>query len=357
MKIRVERGTWTSRVATVAFVPIVIGLLLAPRWASRGGLSLLVEFFFYLALAQFWNLLAGFAGVVSLGQHAFVGLGGYALFFMAIVLHVHPLIALPLAGVAGAIVSVPVAGLVFRLNGAYLAIGTWVIADVFRLIFSKFTTMGAGSGISMPVAVAKAINIPPLGRDGVLYVVALVISLAANFGAYALLCSRSGLALTAIRDNEGAARSSGVDSLRTKLLVYVTAGMGTAILGGLIYLNKFRISPGAAFDINWTSNVIFIVVIGGIGTLEGPIVGTIVFFLLRQYLSDLGSWYLIILGAVAVTVMLKMPAGLWGAFSRRFDVHVFPTRRRLVIERDSGEPERRRTPEAVNAIPAGAGEA
>jgi branched-chain amino acid transport system permease protein len=334
MKVVVQRSTTTSRVATVAFVPVVIALLLAPAWAGRGGLSLLVEFFFYLALAQLWNLLAGFAGVVSLGQHAFIGLGGYMLFLLAKLGHIHPFAALLLAGLIGAAVALPVAALVFRLHGAYLAIGTWVIAEIFRLGFSQITSLGAGSGISLSVAIVKSVDIPPLGRDGVLYLIALVLALASNFGAYWLLCSRAGLALTAIRDNETAARSSGVDSRRIKLFIYVATALGTSLVGALIYLAKFRISPAAAFDINWTSYIIFIVVIGGIGTLEGPIAGTAFFFVLREYLANLGSWYLILLGAVAVVVMLKMPLGIWGWFSREFDVYIFPTRRRLVLEVD-----------------------
>ena len=327
----VQRSTRTSRIALIFGVPLVLVLFSAPAWAGRGDLSLLVEFFFYLALAQLWNLLAGYAGVVSLGQQAFVGLGGYMLFLLSLHFELHPLVAMGAAGVIGAIVAVPVAVLVFRLQGAYLAIGTWVMAEVLRLGFSQITMLGAGSGISLPVSVAEALDIAPLGRDGVLYVIMLVLVLGANFGAYWLLCSRAGLALTAIRDNESAARSSGVDNVRVKLLVFVATGLGTSLVGALIYLTKFRISPSAAFDINWTINMIFIVVIGGIGTLEGPIVGTILYFVLRQYLADLGSWYLIILGAVAVAVMLKMPLGLWGWFANKYDIHVFPTRRRLVL--------------------------
>jgi branched-chain amino acid transport system permease protein len=304
-------------------------LVLAPKYLDRGTISMLVEFFFYLALAQLWNLLAGYAGVVSLGQHAFIGLGGYILFGFCVLGEWHPLMALGVAGIICAVVSIPVAALVFRLQGAYLAIGTWVIAEVFRLGFSQVTSLGAGSGISLPVSIAQSIPIGGLERDSVLYLFSVFLSLLVTFGAYWLLCSRLGLALTAIRDNEGAARTSGIDNLRVKLLIFVATGFGTGLVGALIYLTKFRISPPAAFDINWTSYVIFIVVIGGIGTLEGPILGTLVFFLLRQYLADLGSWYLIILGGVAVAVMLKMPLGLWGAFAKRFDIYIFPTRRRL----------------------------
>jgi branched-chain amino acid transport system permease protein len=320
----------------VVFVPVLLVLLSVPRWGSRGMISMLVEFFFYLGVSQMWNLLAGYGGVVSVGQHAYIGLGGYMLFLFTVVFGLHPLLSIVVAGIICAVVSIPVAGLVFRLQGAYLAIGTWVIAEVFELVFYRIFTLGGGTGMSLPVSVAQRVNIPPLGRDGVLYLVALILCALVNFGAYAMLCSRGGLAMKAVRDNEGAARSSGIDNVRLKLIIYVVAALGTGLLGALIYLNEFFISPTSAFDINWTCYMIFIVVIGGIGTLEGPIVGTIVFFVLRQYLSDLGSWYLIILGALAIVIMLKMPEGIWGAIGMRFDIHVFPTRRRLVFGKGEG---------------------
>lgn len=332
----VERHTKVSRVLSIVFVPVLLVLLAAPKCGSRGTISMLLEFFFYLALAQAWNLLAGFGGVMSLGQHAYIGLGGYMLFLLAVVFHFHPLVAIVVAGIICAVVAIPVAGLVFRLQGAYLAIGTWVIAEVFRLIFYKVTILGGGSGTSLAVEIADKVDIQPLGRDGVLYLVALLLCALVNFGAYGVLCTRGGLAVKAIRDNEGAARSCGIDNLRMKLVLYVAAALGTGLVGALIYLSQFYISPTAAFDVNWTSYMIFIVVIGGIGTLEGPIVGTIVFFLLREYLSSLGGWYLIILGALAVVVMLKLPTGIWGTFANRFDIRVFPTRRRLVFSKSKG---------------------
>ena len=149
-------------------------------------------------------------------------------------------------------------------------------------------------------------------------------------GIYLLLRSRYGLALTAIRDSEEASRSLGVDNLRAKLLVYILAAFGTSAIGALIYITKIRITPAAAFDINWTVTIIFIVVIGGIGSIEGPIVGTLIFFLLREPLAPYGTWYLILLGVTAVAVMLKAPKGLWGLFAERFDIALFPVQRRLL---------------------------
>jgi branched-chain amino acid transport system permease protein len=329
--MKVVQSSRQSRAAAVAFLLLILVLASAPMWASRGHISLLIEFLYFLALAQIWNLLAGFAGIVSLGQQAFLGLGGYALFFVTMHWQVNPVLSLILAAIAGGIIAIPVTFVVFRLHGAYLAIGTWVMAEVFKLVFSNVNSLGAGSGISLPSSVAHAVNFGSFRRDTTLYCIALGVALLSILCTYALLRSQVGLELSAIRDDETAARSAGVSSFRIKLLVFIAAGAATAMTGALIYLSKLRISPNSAFDINWTSSIIFIVVIGGLGTLEGPMVGAIVFFVLRQYLSDLGSWYLIVLGAVAVAVMLKMPSGIWGSLAKRYSLSLFPTQRRLVL--------------------------
>ena len=104
------------------------------------------------------------------------------------------------------------------------------------------------------------------------------------------------------------------------------------MVGALIFLQKARISPDAAFSlIDWTAYVIFIVVIGGIGTMEGPIIGVAIFYLLQYYLAALGSWYLMLLGALAIALMLFAPGGVWGVISRVFDITLFPVRRRLIV--------------------------
>jgi branched-chain amino acid transport system permease protein len=147
----------------------------------------------------------------------------------------------------------------------------------------------------------------------------------------ALLRSRYGLALKAIRDNEPAALSNGIDVTRIKVIVYIVTAFATAMIGALIFLQKLRISPDAAFSVNdWTAFVIFMTVIGGIGRIEGPIIGAVVFFALRQTLADLGTLYLLLLGAVAIVVMLWAPKGIWGLIVARFGWQVFPLERHVV---------------------------
>jgi len=327
----ISRSSPGSRIAAFLGIAVLAALIAAPWWAGRADMRLLSEIFLYLSLACLWNLLAGYAGLVSVGQQAFVGFGGYMLFALAMFAGLSPLAAIPLAGILGALIAVPVALLIFRLRGAYFAIGTWVMAEVFRLSFAQVSALGGGSGTSLPVGIVRAMASSRSMREAITYWLALGMVALVLAVIYLILRSRSGLALTAIRDSEMASRSFGIDIWRHKFTVYViTAGL-TATTGALIFLQKLRISPDAAFSVNdWTAFVIFIVVIGGIGTLEGPIIGVIVFFLLRETLADLGTGYLLILGVVAIVVMLKAPKGLWGLIKDRTGLELFPLSRRVV---------------------------
>ena len=334
--IRISRTSSAAKVAAVLAAMIVVILIAAPYWAGRADMRLMGEIFLYLALASLWNLLAGYAGLVSVGQQAYVGFGGYMLFALTIFAGLPPLVAIALAGVLGAVISIPVAALIFRLRGAYFAIGTWVMAEVFRLSFAQVSALGGGSGTSLPTEIVRSMADGRSAREALAYWLALGAALIVVTAVYLLLRSRKGLALTAIRDNELASASLGIDIWRTKFFVYVVTSGLTAIVGALIFLQKLRISPDAAFSVNdWTAFVIFIVVIGGIGTIEGPIIGTLIFFLLRETLADLGTIYLMVLGLVAIVVMLKAPQGVWGFISQRFDLQLFPLGYRVERSQDS----------------------
>ncbi len=336
---RVERATRSSRIGVALVTAALVVLALAPFWGDRQTLRLLAEMLTFVALASLWNLLAGYAGLVSVGQQAFVGLGGYLLFALAILLEVHPIAAILIAGPIGALVAVPIALLIFRLRGAYFAIGTWVVAEVFRLLASQISVLGGGSGTSLPAAVVVAMAPNRQMREFEIYWLALALTAIVLGAIVALLRSRHGLALTAIRDNEQAAQSNGIDVWRIKFIVYVLTAFATSMIGALIFLQKLRISPDTAFSVNdWTAFVIFITVIGGIGRIEGPIIGTIIFFMLRQTLADLGSLYLLMMGAVAIAVMLWAPKGLWGIFAERLGWQAMPLRRHLMLEETVGKP-------------------
>ncbi|MBN9461440.1 MAG: branched-chain amino acid ABC transporter permease [Burkholderiales bacterium] len=324
---RIERATPASRAGLAAAILAILFALSLPWWAERSTQRLATEVLYTLTLAQLWNLLAGYGGMLSVGQQAFVGLGGYCLVALGMHAGLHPFVVVWLAGLVCAVVALPTAAIVFRLRGAYFAVGTWVVAEVFRLLTANSTFLGGGSGLSIT---RIAIGIDPWWRDALTLWTALALGVLSIFGIYALMRSRFGLALSSVRDDESAAASLGVSVRRVKWLVYVAAAAGCGMTGALIFITKLRIAPEAAYSIDWTIIAFFIVVIGGIGTLEGPLIGTLVYFVLRELLVDYGSWYLVLLGAVAVGFMLWMPRGSWDAIQRRTDLRFFPVRRRVV---------------------------
>ncbi len=206
---------------------------------------------------------------------------------------------------------------IFRLRTAYLAVGTWVAADVLMLIGGKLPGFGGGSGTSLPIPVVKQFGARLGERIDLFYAMSLGLALIAFVATWALLRSRVGLGLTAMRDNEEAAGSAGVDLVRTRILCFLWTAPFLGLAGVMTALEKLRVAPSASFNItDWTIDIIFIVVIGGIGSLEGPIIGAAIFFLMRQQLADFGAWYLILLGVVSIAVILIEPKGLWGACRR-----------------------------------------
>jgi len=341
-RFAVTRTTRASTTTLLLAIPLLLLLFALPAFAGRALLQELFYVFTMLALAQSWNLLAGCAGLMSVGQQAFVGIGAYALFALTVIGGLDAVPAIMLAGAVAGFVAVPAALIVFRLRGAYFAIGTWVVAEVCRLVLAQVKQLGGGTGTSLSPDVAGSILGLDLvrnlfhvrgsaARDMLTYWLALALAVVTFLLVYRLLRSRYGLALSAIADSEAAAESVGVDVFRTKLLIYVVTAAVTGMAGALIFLQKARISPDAAFSlIDWTAYVIFIVVIGGIGTMEGPIIGVVIFYLLQYYLAALGSWYLILLGALAILLMMFAPSGVWGVVSSALDVSLFPVRRRLI---------------------------
>ncbi len=329
--IVVERSTAVSRWAAAVLVIACVVLAAAPFLFVDSVLRTFVQFFYLLALAQSWNLLAGYAGLVSIGQQAYIGAGAYALLAFSNIFGVNVFVAVLLAAIVAGLLSLLTSVFVFRLRGGYFAIGTWVVAEVYRLLVANNQRLGGGSGATIAVA-----GIDRELRTFVTYWIALGVGLGSVLLVFFLLRTRLGLAVLAVRDRETAAPSLGVDVQRTKVIVYVIASTMAGLTGALIYLSLLRLQPAATFSVNWTAFMIFAVVIGGLGTVTGPIIGTLVYFLLQEYLADLGSVYLIILGAVSILVMLRAPHGLWGLIARRWDVEPFPVQIR--VRAGAGDP-------------------
>jgi branched-chain amino acid transport system permease protein len=279
----------------------------------------------YLIFAMMWNLLAGYGGMVSIGQQAYLGIGGYVLVALGNFTGINPFLAVPLGALAAMAAAFPISRIAFRLQGGYFAIGTWVIAEVLRLGVANVSAIGGGSGTSLIAlrGIARAT------RESITFWMCLAGVVASVGLVYWLLRSRQGLALLAIRDSEAAAESQGVNVARTKLWVYAVSAFGCGLAGALYFLGNLRISPDAAFSVNWTAFSIFIVMVGGIASIEGPIIGVIVFYLVTRLFSDYGTWYLVGLGLLAIFVTLCFPKGIWGYASTKTGLQLFPVRRHL----------------------------
>jgi len=318
-EVRVTRSRrplrWT---AALAFV-VVLGLASLPYVVYSGTTNTLVNLFILLTIASMWNLLAGYAGLVSVGQQAYIGLGAYIVLFVT--LHgVPPFAAIPIAALGCAVLAVPISLLVFRLRGGYFAIATWVVADTCRLLVSRSETLGGGTGAG--VSGFTAANSTVL--DAYTYWASLAVAVLALAATYVVLRGRLGLVLTAVRDNEVGARSAGARVKRAKRIVYLVAGAGCGAAGALLAVSQRFVQPGSVFSVQWSAEMIFVTVIGGIGSIEGPILGAILYIVLQQTLSQNGAWYLILVGMVAIVVAIWTPRGLWGLVSRRLNIRLFP---------------------------------
>ncbi|RKP47121.1 branched-chain amino acid ABC transporter permease [Pararobbsia silviterrae] len=322
----VKRATRASRMGALAGIVVLAVVCSMPWWAEVAHQHLVAEIFYTIALAQMWNLLAGYGGVVSVGQQAYLGIGAYSLVLFGLDAGVNPFVVIVTAGVVSALIALPMAGVLFRLKGAHLAVGTWVLAEVFRLLVANTDALGGGSGTSV---MATMRGIAPWWRESLTLWIAVALGAGGCLFVYVLLISRYGLALMAVRDNDAGAGSLGVSVRAVRWLVYVCSAAGCGMTGALIFVTKLRVSPEAAFSVDWSALMLFVVVIGGIGSIEGPIIGTLLYFVLRQSLSDWGVWYQIVLGAVAIGFMILRPRGIWGAVSARLGLSVFPTERRL----------------------------
>jgi branched-chain amino acid transport system permease protein len=312
-------------VARAVFAAAVIAMAVAPLLFQPTQVALLTEFMSMLVLAIMWNVLAGYADIVTVGQHAFVGVGAYAFFGFTALLEQNPYLSIPMAGVVALVIAVPAMILVFRLRTAYLAIGTWVVAEVLLLIAGKLGAFGGGSGTSLPISIVLTFGRARGDRLATIYWLAFGLAAAAMLVTYFLLRSRIGVGLTAMRDNEEGAAAVGVNLTFARILCFLGTAPFLGMAGAIITLQKLRIAPSASFSIiDWTVFIIFIVVIGGIGSFEGPIIGTIIYFALRQYLANLGAWNLILLGSISIAIILVEKRGVWGLVRRALSDDLIP---------------------------------
>jgi branched-chain amino acid transport system permease protein len=317
--VRVTRSRRSALWGLVGAVVVVVLLATLPYVVYADVTDLLVNAFILLVLASMWNLLAGYCGLISVGQQAYIGVGAYTVLVLA-QNGINPYVALPFAIVVAGLIAVPVSFLVFRLRAEYFAIGTWVVAEVFFLVLIRFRSLGGGTGTALPGLAL----IDPVFRQALTYWCALAVAAAALLATYVLLSSRMGLDLTAIRDNEVAARTAGVRVTSAQRIVYVVSAAGCGAGGALLIISQLNVLASAIFSVGWSAKMIFIALIGGVGSIEGPIVGTAIFTVIQQTLAQFGAWYLILLGSLAVAIAMFLPKGIWGLISSRLQLQVFP---------------------------------
>ena len=320
----VERWTRLSLASSLVVLAALIVLSLGPWLFPANIVDNLTLLFIYLILSVMWNALAGYAGLVSVGQQVFFGLGAY----LAIQLSYHGLSTYPallLGALIAGVLSLPISLLMLRLRGGEFAIGMWVVAELVHLLVVLDPHVNGETGVSM---IALNAFSPELRRayDYWMALGAMVVLLALVF---MILRGRLGASVQAIRDDENAAESVGVRVLASKRIIFLLAAFGCALAGSLWLATSITFQPRTYFGIQWTAYMIFMVLVGGFGTFEGPILGGIIFFLIEYFFGGTGVWYLIGLGAAAVVFALFLPRGLWGTIENRFSLRLLPVGYRL----------------------------
>ena len=315
----IERWTKMSIIATISLLVIGILLSFGPVLLSAGNVDRITSLFIYIILAVMWNALAGYGGLISIGQQAFFGLGAYAAIRFSDA-GVNVYFSLFLAAAAVGLVSIPISHFMLKLKGGEFAIGMWVLASLAHLLVNLDSLIQGETGTSLIALSAYETEL----RRSLNYWVALGAMVGLLAVLFFLLRSRVGTSIQAIRDNEGAAASLGVRVQATKRLIFILAAFGAALAGALWLSTAVSFQPKAYFGVHWTAYMIFMVLVGGIGTFEGAIIGAIIFFLIETWFGDTGVWYLIGLGGAALIFALFFPKGIWGFVEKRFGWRFMP---------------------------------
>ena len=291
-------GPWTLLVLAVvvlAFIPSFVG-----RY------TLFIGYFAVLnvALAQSWNLVGGYTGLISLGHAAFFGLGAYAAATSVIVFKLPLFASFLIGGLTAAIFAFLISFPIFRFRGIYFAIGTLVLAEALRLWMINWEYTGGAQGMQFPIGIGP-------GLAGYFHI---MLALAAGSTALLMYITRSklGIGLRAIRDNENSAQNLGVDIFRTKLTAFLISAFIAGLVGAVHASRLGAIEPYSIFGAAWTIGVVNVVIIGGMGTIFGPIVGAIFVTILAELLADFPGVHLLIEGAILILIIRFMPYGVWG---------------------------------------------
>lgn len=309
----------------IVLAAAAVVLILFPFFGSAYGISILTLILLYMAMGQMWNLMGGYAGLLSLGMQAFIGIGGYSLTILSVKYGVNIYIAVLLGAIICALFGLAVSPAIFKMSGVYFAIGSWIIAEALIIFFSNWKFVGYAKdwGIKTVYGMSKS----------QLYFTALAVGAGSLLIVYVLLRTRTGLALMAIRDSVSAAEVMGINVYRTKLACYTIACFVTGLIGGVMYMYQGYIKPETGFSINWTIAMTFIVIIGGLGTMEGPVVGAVLYVAITQIMYNFPGMSMIVLGIIAIVVILAAPAGIMGTLYEKTGFQLLSPRRNIPREK------------------------
>ncbi len=309
---------WRQDALHVAAFALVVGMLTLGVGSSV-WLNFILMALYATLLAQAWNLLGGYGGQFSFGHALFFGVGAYAQIILQVSLGVNAWLALVMAVGLAAVVGAAVGALSFRygLKGSYFALVTLAFAEVFRIAALSTPFTGAGVGMMLPLKESVA-NMQFANRRG-FALLALALVVAALALTVWVRHSRFGARLQAVRDNEDAASAAGVNPFATKLLAitWSAALMGAA---GALYVQVFQyLDPGIAFGAHVSVEALVGAIVGGMGTLWGPVAGALVLHLLadltRNLFGQLPGLNMVIYGLVLVLIVMYMPKGLVGSLA------------------------------------------
>jgi branched-chain amino acid transport system permease protein len=306
---------------------VCVGLAILPIVGSALVVDKLTYLFILIMFATMWNLLAGYAGLVSVGQQLFVGLGGYAMVRM-VDAGLPPFPTIFIAALCTGVIAWVLSWFVLRMKAGEFAIATWVIAEAIRAMVSFDPIVQGETGTSVTALNAYA----PELRRLVIYLLALATATLMLWGSWKLLQGRTGAQAQAIRDDEEAAASVGISTFQVKQRIYILASVGCAVAGTLWLASAITFQPRTAFGVQWSVFMLFMVLVGGIGTFIGPILGAILFFALQEIFGDFGAWYLAGVGIVAILFALYLPNGIVGLWLDKGRDEPLSMRKRLNLE-------------------------
>jgi branched-chain amino acid transport system permease protein len=305
-----------------AAVAVVAVLMMTPPFLTSNQflLHLAITVLLWTLLGVSWNLLGGFAGQVSFGHATFFGVGAYATMILYLRLGLAPWYGMALGGAAAVLVSLPIGLICFRLRGPYFSLSTLAVAEIVRLIALNWDALTNG-----PVGLLIT-ALPPLRLGGRVldweskapfYFIIAALAALAMLATWRLSRARLGAYLLAIREDEDAAESIGIDTVRAKVLTLALSAFFTGLAGGFYGLYFRYVDPDAVFPIALSVEMVFIAVVGGLATVIGPVIGAVFLTTLGELFRErFQVGHLIFYGLFMMLAIRYLPEGIWGGVRR-----------------------------------------